>query len=122
MACSMMFPTVDDRRIVVPAAPASADESLLDRPDRDQHHDDESRRENRDHVVAESDGHADRSRDPDRSRGRQAVHVVALAQDRTRTEEPDAGDDLGGYARRVDGFPKSREESQRSEHARTDRD
>src|SRR5262249_34732502 len=44
---------------------------------------------------------ADRGRDPECRGGREAAHVEALADDRARAEEADAGDDLGGDSRRV---------------------
>src|SRR6266550_7842546 len=122
MACSMVLASIDDRRIVMPPVPASPDESLLNRPDRHEHDDHENRSEDRDCVVAESNGHAERSRDPDRSCRGQPVNVIALTEDRARAKEPDARDDLCRDARRVDGFSKSRKESHRSEHARSDGD
>src|SRR5882762_5122557 len=118
----MVLASVDDRRIVMPPVPASPDESLLNRPDRHQHHDHQKRGEDRDSVVAESNGHAERSRDPDRSRSGQPVNVIALTEDRARAKEPDAGYDLCRDARRVNGFSKSGKESQGREHAGPDGD
>src|ERR1700687_2187608 len=115
-----MFAPVGDGRIVFPAVPAAADEALLDGPERHKHRDDEKRREHRDGVVAESDGHTHWRGHPDRRRGGQPVHIVTSAQDRSSSEEPDPGDDLGGNACRIDGFSERGQEAERREHASPD--
>jgi hypothetical protein len=50
------------------------------------------------------------------------MDVAALAEDRTRAQESDAGDDLGGDAGRVDPRSGGWHEPKAGEHAGADRD
>jgi hypothetical protein len=74
---------------------------LLDRPEKEKHCQDEEGGEYRRNVKAKPDSHADRRHHPDRGSGRQAVDLVALAQDGARAEESNACHDLGGDTGRI---------------------
>ena len=69
-----------------------------ERPERD---DCDDGPEHRSRVVTGARGHPDRRRDPQRRRRRQPADGEALADDRSGTDEADAGDDLRGDARRI---------------------
>src|SRR5256714_1616619 len=109
-------------RVRDPPVSATADEALLDRLDGDEGQDDEHPGEDRDRVVAEADGHAERGDDPDHRRGRQAAHVFAEAKDAARTEKSDAGHDLRRDSRWVDGLAEKGDQPQACEHAGARRD
>src|SRR5207253_905342 len=94
-----------------------ADEALLDRLDGDKGQDDEDPGEDRDRVVAESDGHAEGGDDPDHGCSRQAADVFAKAEDAARTEKSDAGHDLCRDSRRVDGLAEEGDQPEAGEHA-----
>src|ERR1700682_4242643 len=117
-----MLAPVDDGRIVFPAVPTAADESLLDRPERHQHRDHKNRGEDGDRVIAEPHPHAHWCGDPDRCGGGEPVYVVTRPQDRSGAEEADPGDDLGGDAGRIHILSENGKQSHRSEHARANRD
>src|SRR5438270_63640 len=104
-----------------PVAP-SLEEARLDGTDCDQGDEHHGRGEDGDPEIAESDGHPQRSHDPDGGRRREASHVFALTEYRARPEEADAGDDLGGDTRRVDARPERWLEGNRCEQARAHRD
>jgi hypothetical protein len=76
---------------------------VLDRPEKEKHGQYEDGGEDRRDVEAEADGHPDGRHHPDRSRGGQAVDLIALAKDRAGPEEADARYDLRGDAGRVGG-------------------
>jgi hypothetical protein len=70
------------------------EQHVLDGTKEKEHRQDQEGREYRWHVEAEADGHPDCRHDPDRCSCREAVDLVALAQDCARAQEPDARYDL----------------------------
>jgi hypothetical protein len=96
-------------------------EQVLDRPEQEQHRQDQARGEDRRHVKAEADGHPDGGHHPDRCCCREAVDLVALAQDGAGAEESNACDNLGGDSRRIRGALEGLE-TQSREQAGADAD
>src|SRR5882724_3936651 len=70
------------------------EQHVLDGSEKEQHREDQRSGEYRRRVKAETDGHPDCRHDPDRCRRREAVDLVALAQDGAGAKEADAGNDL----------------------------
>jgi len=97
------------------------EQNLLDGPEKKKHREDQAGREDRRHIKAETDGHPDRSHNPDRGGCREAVDLVALPQDGPGAEEANSRHDLGGDSRWVCGTAKSLEPQPRKQ-ARADSD
>ncbi len=106
-------------RIGAAPGPAVSKETVLQRPDRDQRHDDEKCREYRDGVKAEADCHPERSHHPDRGCRRQASDLLALTQDAASAQKAHTGHDRRGDAGGVDASAEGRLQSQRGEQARS---
>jgi hypothetical protein len=77
------------------------EQHVLDGAKEKEHRQDQEGGEYRRHVEAEADGHPDCRHDPDRCGCREAVDLVALAEDCARTKKADAGNDLRRDACRV---------------------
>ena len=87
----LVGPQVD---LEAPGRAPARDDVALSPAQRAEAEEDDARAEEGGGVIAGADGHADRGRDPEAGGGRQSPDREALAQDRARPEEADAGHDL----------------------------
>src|SRR5487761_562981 len=95
--------------------PVPVKQQLLDRPEKEEHGQDEPGGEYRRHVKAETNGHPDCGHEPNRGRGGEAVDLVALAEDGARAKEANSRHDLGRDAGRVRGAAKRLEPQPREQ-------